>query len=198
MSPNLKERHLPPLRVPKKNKGTIKTVAAKRKSKVYRGTDVRMTFKDGSAEVEFKVGDMVHFTPNRPPTEAELLYRDKVKQWEDAQAEHSRNWKAAIAKVDLTRFPMSIRVESFTQVFGGLALWLTANVVNRDEPGKTIPLTSQRVLPAYSTEERAFDFIRACARDFIIHELDECILVDGKRIYDPHPPEHPHYSAFRE
>jgi hypothetical protein len=36
------------------------------------------------------------------------------------------------------------------------------------------------------TEEDALEFVRACVRVSVLHELDEALLVDGLRRWDPH------------
>ena len=37
----------------------------------------------------------------------------------------------------------------------------------------------------------AIQFLRDYVRDLLLHELDECILVEGVRLYDPHKPKPP-------
>jgi hypothetical protein len=59
---------------------------------------------------------------------------------------------------------------------------LDATVNHRDD-GSVLPLTFSRAFPAEMTEHEA---VRSLMLDALRHEADECILVNGVRVNDPH------------
>jgi hypothetical protein len=56
------------------------------------------------------------------------------------------------------------------------------------EPGQSVRLTFTRMFWRDVPEQKA---LRELLREAMSHEIDECILVDGKRVYDPHHGEAP-------
>lgn len=96
------------------------------------------------------------------------------------------DWVALVAKVDLSGFPVpiTIRLEP--------GRWETTIVfsmrVKDRTTGKEGPLLSLNVPPSWIADERAgLDWLRRMLRDFVLHELDECLLFGGVRVFDPHP-----------
>jgi hypothetical protein len=60
-------------------------------------------------------------------------------------------------------------------------------VIGRDSPDRSgVRLTFTRMFWADVPEQKA---LRELLREAMSHEIDECILVDGKRVYDPHADE---------
>lgn len=51
------------------------------------------------------------------------------------------------------------------------------------KPGQGVRLTFTRMFWADVPEQKT---LRELLRQAMTHEIDECILVDGKRVYDPH------------
>lgn len=44
-------------------------------------------------------------------------------------------------------------------------------------------------VPAYRDPQAPAQLIRHIVRETIFHEIDECLLIDGKRVFDPHAKE---------
>ncbi len=119
--------------------------------------------------------------------------------------------------MDFFRFPLSLQVRLQVRTFG-VELEVKMVVVDRDAPsgkrermavgtGETLSFEDLDQLTHYlmsfreispvsearkqALVERALAFVRCV----VLHELDECTLVNGERIYDPHIPERRRFDA---
>lgn len=52
--------------------------------------------------------------------------------------------------------------------------------------GPVIEINLQRIIDGIQNEERLFYEMRHMIHDMLLHEADEAILVDGRRVFDPH------------
>jgi hypothetical protein len=63
-------------------------------------------------------------------------------------------------------------------------LRIVVEVIGHSQPdGHGVRLTFNRMFWADVPEQKA---LRELLREAMSHEIDECILVDGRRVYDPH------------
>lgn len=108
------------------------------------------------------------------------------------------NLKELVEKIDLSRFPIPVdlQVEEYTRV---AVLKVVLQVKDRETgvplrvltevPFETDAEYNLRVLHGFSPASLALytlDRIRNTIIRALTHELDECFLFDGKRLYDPH------------
>lgn len=119
----------------------------------------------------------------------------------------AKSAREAEEAIDLSRFPLGLAVRFQPHPFH-VEIQVKMVVIDRDAPAGstqrmavgTAELVSHdqieqiaeyiardnivewRVARKQALIERALLFVRS----IILHELDECTLVDGKRIYDPH------------
>lgn len=76
-------------------------------------------------------------------------------------------------------------------MYGGeklVTVSVEATVADR-EVSKPIPLFFSRSMPMdiwKSDPQRQVHFVRDTLRSMLMHELDECLKVDGVRVFDPH------------
>lgn len=95
-------------------------------------------------------------------------------------------------RIDLSRFPIPIRVEVKLECWTGRPTWdiRTIAKVRERDTGLPLEVTTARVMDATGVdlmkEDGALQAIRQNVRDLVMHELDECFLVDGVRAFDPH------------
>ncbi len=67
-------------------------------------------------------------------------------------------------------------------------LLVTMYVQDRDS-GQPRDFTLKKALPGKATDGDFFRFVRAAIHELAAHEIDECLQVDGRRVFDPHVPE---------
>lgn len=99
----------------------------------------------------------------------------------------------AIQRVDLSRFPIPMRLSAKPDGAGRTMVLLDVVVKDRDT-GVDLRLCISEVLPSWvaetwpggTTQDRALRHILEFVRNFVLHELDECTMVDGVRCFDPH------------
>jgi hypothetical protein len=119
--------------------------------------------------------------------------------------------------IDLSRFPLALRIRMEMRMPIGVEIAVQMAVVDRDAPaGKRDRMTvgTSEMVSLEQLEELA-DFVargditrgsdarkhalvdRALlfVRSIVLHELDECTQVNGVRIYDPHIPERRRFDA---
>lgn len=60
------------------------------------------------------------------------------------------------------------------------------NVPSRSNPKKIIPVGMQKHVTLPLTEGAVLDATRSAVLGLVAHEVDECLILDGKRVYDPH------------
>lgn len=66
-------------------------------------------------------------------------------------------------------------------------LWLTLTTKNTYPPYQMMPIAM--TFPVYDitlSDRRMTDWLRDCIRWLEAHEIDECLIVDGERPYNPH------------
>lgn len=97
-----------------------------------------------------------------------------------------------IARIDLTRMPFMcelrldhrIRDHDFHVVFV-----MHVRCVDTGKPIKVFTMESFDVGAPERAREHAEHLILRLIRQGIEHEIDECLLVDGRRLHDPHEQE---------
>ncbi len=95
--------------------------------------------------------------------------------------------RSLLARVDLSRFPipLNVTVQKFTT---GVGIFMNMHVADRDRPDWKRQvwntLESQNVMEWGQRE--ILRWVRDTAHNLITHELDECLLFDGRRVFDPH------------
>jgi hypothetical protein len=92
------------------------------------------------------------------------------------------DWPAFLERVDLRRYPLPM-----TLAYGPHRTLCLSFLVEDHTTGKprwlhAVPLQ----LPDYTTDEQAARIVRYWAQVTVLHELDECIYVDGRRPFNPH------------
>lgn len=93
--------------------------------------------------------------------------------------------------IDLSRFPlrMKLRVRPPDQWDGRMPHMLVINmyVADRENPDNEIVVQfSKPISPLVQTASNAVDFVYLTVKAAVMHELDECWLVGGERVRDPH------------
>jgi hypothetical protein len=127
--------------------------------------------------------------------------RHMVLEWETHRPVFVPEVEEALAllrSIDVSRFPMPLRVEPFTAWVRGrdsvhIELWIHAMVSDR-ESGQVIRLkftASESFAIGPGLIEMVQRWVHGELRAAVVHELDECFLVGGKRVADPHAYERP-------
>jgi len=101
-------------------------------------------------------------------------------------------WTAFVARWDVCQpVPFMLCVKQ-----NGPVGYLRVSTIQPDSRGialypikaDNIHIEIDLVLPTSAPDQHADRWIRAILRWFVLHELDECLLVEGDRKYDPHRP----------
>jgi hypothetical protein len=102
------------------------------------------------------------------------------------QTEHERTVAALCNQLDVSRFPAPLQVRA-TAHRGILYIAVSMrNLVERDLQCESWSQVFSDSAPVHATAQDALDWVRSVIRRAILHELDECLLLDGKRPWDPH------------
>lgn len=96
-------------------------------------------------------------------------------------------WMELVRRTDISRFGIKMRMEVIWRSGRAPAL-LISMVANDRDTGEEVTLSFSAPMPPWFGPEKGVLWLRERLAQFLIHELDECMLVDGKRIYDPHDP----------
>lgn len=103
-----------------------------------------------------------------------------------------RDANRVLASIDFSRFPVPIRFswrfeEEITE---SLVLKFEMPVFDRDtgKPSRisTVRSISVRDLPYILKLKHLVGLVREEVRKTLLHEIDECFLVGGERVFDPH------------
>ena len=100
--------------------------------------------------------------------------------------EHEQAVVAACSRLDVSRFPAQLKVG--VSAHGGV-LYVGVqmhNLVERDSKSRRWSQIFSDNTPIPSSVKDALDWVRSVIRRAILHELDECLLLDGDRPWDPH------------
>lgn len=108
---------------------------------------------------------------------------------------------AIMAKIDVSTFPMRLTVDpsyiigdpTGTPVLYSFTIH-AHDLKDRTDPTKLLAIAFTFQLSVYhdeygyssTTEENLMRCIRHCFRRVVLHELDECLHVNGKPMLDPH------------
>lgn len=67
------------------------------------------------------------------------------------------------------------------------AVFITATIDTEDvRTGNTVPITITKPAPTQTPDVFANSWIRDLLKELYIHELDEQIIINGDRVFDPH------------
>lgn len=86
-----------------------------------------------------------------------------------------------------------VRIELLGSTVGMIHIRVSGNVPNRDD-GRELPFGGRLQLDHHvhcdmvsALNREAFDdMLHRLLKEFVLHELDESILVNGLRVFDPH------------
>jgi hypothetical protein len=92
------------------------------------------------------------------------------------------DWPAFIARVDLTRYPLPMRM----RYIGGAVVWSFLVTDHRDGARRWLDTIPVPVPHGVIDERGAMRWVRYWTQVTALHELDECIYLDGRRPFDPH------------
>lgn len=122
--------------------------------------------------------------------------------------------REAESSIDLSRFPLRLQVH-MRLGHVGVTIAVQMRAEDRDAPGKQTRFEAEDGVSHHELERMAYSFLDfgkakeagearkkalvertlLVVRSIVLHELDECTLVDGERIYDPHIPERRRHDA---
>lgn len=99
--------------------------------------------------------------------------------------------------IELKGFPVNIEMWVERDIYDGrMFLHCKMPIADRDS-GKadflhTVSVDAPSSDLAWAADPaRAVAFVHKTLRSMLLHELDECFVVDGKRVFDPHAPMKP-------
>lgn len=95
-----------------------------------------------------------------------------------------KDWLRGFQFRALTEFRCSARQEGSGWM---VDIAISYPTINSRRPSE--PYTTQAVytVPSHTVYRHEFlDWVRQCLKDMACHEVDEFIIVDGKRMFDPH------------
>jgi hypothetical protein len=76
--------------------------------------------------------------------------------------------------------------KEFGSTFGKETIvYLYFKCLGRDD-GKEVDVGLSRVISHSMSDVIIIDMIRDAIREFALHEVDECLMIDGVRKFDPH------------
>jgi hypothetical protein len=121
----------------------------------------------------------------------------QMSDWDEDMGEVER----AILGIDISRFPMpmTLGIRRIIRPAPGLVtveMMITARVRDRDGYGSSandpfVGLEDPRS-ETFQVDRCLTDavrrWVRGCLQELVLHELDECLAADGRRIFDPHLP----------
>jgi hypothetical protein len=92
-----------------------------------------------------------------------------------------------VASLDLSNFPMLVNVTCKRASYGArISVWLAVRDIDkRNGAGWFNSRICLDDLPSL-TVATARRRIRRLVRNAVVHELDECLIFDGRRPFDPH------------
>lgn len=95
--------------------------------------------------------------------------------------------------IDLSRFPVPIVVEAWDQSnatcpSGFTAIRVTLVVLNRDS-GEPARVQQEAHVHCSGRHEVVIEGVYGLVKKMVLHELDECFMVYGERVKDPHADE---------
>jgi hypothetical protein len=91
-----------------------------------------------------------------------------------------------LARIDLHSFPIHCRLET-SLVPNGDEISLVMLTPDRDNQKATVQLRFTVVIDASALDDDAFfTRIRSFVTEAVLHELDEHLIVDGERRWNPH------------
>lgn len=100
--------------------------------------------------------------------------------------EHERSIVAVCQQLDVSRFPAPLKI-GVSAHKGVLYLSVTMrNLVERERRCESWSQVFADSAPVHANAQDALDWIRSVIRRAVLHELDECLLVDDDRPWDPH------------
>lgn len=96
-----------------------------------------------------------------------------------------------LKKVDLSRFPFTIKLWTRRAPYDGHEILVVEMYVNdRDLPGVPNRVTMEfSAWAGFLSEKNEICMLRwilQCVTELVVHEVQECFLYDGVRIFDPH------------
>jgi hypothetical protein len=153
------------------------------------------------AETSFKLPETVaRLVYDRPPPSATLRLITGPTPEEQERIRADVLWAdSVIQRIDLSRFgiPISLHAEGPDGAGYQALVIVTAEVKDRDSgeprqittrvlvPGRAVDFTFDGAVGGPS-EQTLIEAVRRAIRQLVFHEVDECLLVDGRRAFDPH------------
>ncbi len=144
-------------------------------------------------EVKFNEVWLKDIAADWQPLQLEVGKQLKVELPESPNQVLNENLKKAIADVDISRFPIPMRLvlifnkslHNWTDhgIDHGFALYCKVQAANG--MGEIHVVTPWRV-PLEDTYEQCVEHIRKACQHFVLHEMDEFFIVKGEQIYNPH------------
>lgn len=91
----------------------------------------------------------------------------------------------ACSKIDVSTFALPLRLA--VKVFeGNLVLYIAMPTAPDRIGGGSKGRSFSKITPLPPSQRSALNWVRSVIRDAVLHELDECLIVDGTRLWDPH------------
>ncbi len=96
-----------------------------------------------------------------------------------------------VDSIDVSRFPMKMRIDAYVDnVADAYPIYhvrVIMRVIERDSDADVEVVYSESAPNLYLEDEnQRLRFIHSVVRKAVDHELDECFVVNGRRIFDPH------------
>jgi hypothetical protein len=119
---------------------------------------------------------------------------------DDGAPYHVREHLRAVRSIDARGFPlrmeMTFRYEASKEHGPAIGAHLVVVVPDRDDVAAGVPLHAAKknritfrestTIPTDLALDVSLRWVRELARRVVLHELDECLLVAGRRHWDPH------------